>query len=438
MRSFARRRAPVLAAFAALAVLAAPAAAQAPGAAPSDTLPPVSLHLDSAAAVRALAAVPAPELPQGISPLFSLDFDTTGAVDTVYGIFHQLPAAFTDTVVAILRAHARRQAPSPDPPSVDFRVATGPGAAISATRVMIAVPQMTNRSEIGSWLDRVLAGDPEAVGESLTVRLEFRILANGRVEQGSARVLPSTGDEGLNREMVGLAHQLRFRPAEVEGVPVHWSAVLPVTLQSIESGREYRVKKVMSPSNYEVLSALADTAALKRALAALPPLDGPGGTTFRVRLGPGGAVTAVEPVSDALDAARAQALAEAIQPHLRTQPPAPEPREFYLHVEPGPGAWVSRTIGPSSPTLDSSREPLRALKEAFRRHGSPGARTRLLFAVRADGTAAPESIELVGSAPPFLVEAVGEIVGRMRFRPAVIHGAPARAWVLIPLWMERR
>lgn len=441
MRSFRASSAVLLVAsvLLALAAPAAPGVAQKAGATPPDTAPSVSLYLDSAAAVRALAALPAPELPDSIPPLFSLDFDTTGAVDTVYGVFHQLPAAFTDTVVSILRAHARRQAPFPDPSGFYFRVAAGPGASIAVTNVEMWSPELSNRSEVGRLLSRVSAQHREAVGQGATVRLKFRVLAQGTVEQGSVQVLTSTGDDALDRDMVAVAHQIRFRSARVERIPVHVSVVLPMTVQPLEELREYRVVAARDASWGDSLSDLVDAAALERALAALPPLDGRRTALFRVRLDTRGAAKAVEPVFDHLDPARAQALAEAIRPHLKPRP-SPEPRQFYLRVTPGPRARVEhrRDWGDSPPALAAdSRETLGALREAVQRHGRGWGRIQLLFAVRADGTIDLASLEFIGPTPTRpLALALREIVGRMRFRPAVVDDVPARAWVRIPLWIE--
>jgi TonB family protein len=220
----------------ALAVSAAPAAARRTGAAPSHALPTVSLYLDSAAAVRALAALPVPELPEGTSPLFAVNFDATGAVDAAYGLFDQLPAAFADSVAAILRAHARPQAPSDEPVRLHFfRVVTGPDAAISAAREFVVPPELSNRNGVARLLGEVLKRHRAKVGAGARIVVKFRVLADGRVGPGSVRVIASTGDETLDRALVAVAYQCLFRPAEVERVRVNLMVAIPLLVQPPDS-----------------------------------------------------------------------------------------------------------------------------------------------------------------------------------------------------------
>ena len=54
---------------------------------------PLAALLDSAALVRAVSALAAPELPQDVPPLYSVLFDTTGVAKEVKPVFDHLVRA---------------------------------------------------------------------------------------------------------------------------------------------------------------------------------------------------------------------------------------------------------------------------------------------------------------------------------------------------------
>lgn len=241
----------------ALTALAAPAAAQVSGIASPDTLS-VSFYVDSAAAVRALAALPAPEGSRGFT-LFALSFDDAGVADTVLAVTDEHLTGLTAAVTPLLRAHARRQVPSRDPagagaapvrrrrgggeplgeprrlPQRDFargitlRVVTGPDAEIGLARLQW--PELSNGWDFRRLLSAISQSQRKAVGRGASITLRFRVFANGAVDPESVSVFSSTGHPEVDRLTAEVARQIRFRPGVAEGVRVNVWVLLPILLQ---------------------------------------------------------------------------------------------------------------------------------------------------------------------------------------------------------------
>lgn len=417
------------------AALAAPAAAQENAAALAERGQPVSVYLDSAAAVQALAALPVPELPGGIPPLFLLAFDSTGAVDMAEGVYTELPAAFAGPVASILRAHARRQSPSDDPPGVYLRIAAGPGAGISRAEVTETAPEWLNRSFAVDLLEPVLRRREAAVGRDTvrSVSVEARVLADGSVDPASVKLLGSTGDGEIDGSVAAVVHQLRFRPGSVEGIPAPFFVTVPFNVTGGMAGphAEYMREPVQRVPSLVPLSALVDSAALAGVLATLPAVADPERAHFRVRFDTTGALVGVEAIHPGLPEDRARALAEAIRGHVHRQPRSPEPLHLHLRVVPGPGAQVGRSGRITEATLTNQEPVRRRIREAPVRGIAD-----VVFAVTADGALDPSSVEFVGSAPaPELASAARAIVGQMRFRPGFAGRLPARTWLRVFLWL---
>jgi outer membrane biosynthesis protein TonB len=415
------------------AALAAPATAQESGAAPADRQ--VSLYLDSAAAVQALAALSVPELPEGVPPLFWLGFDSTGAVSMAEGVYTQLPAAFAGPVASILRAHARRQSPSDDPPGVYLRIATGPGAGISRAEVTQTAPEWLNRSFAADLIKPVLRRREEAVGRDTvrSVSVAARVLADGSVDPASVKLLGSTGDGEIDGSVAAVVHQLRFRPGSVEGIPAPFFVTVPFSLTGGIAGphAEYMRQPVKMVPGLVPLPVLVDSAALAGALATLPAVADPERAHFRVRFDTTGAVDGVEAIHPGLPEDRALALAEVIGRHVHRQPRSPEPLHLHLRVVPGPGAQVGRSGGTAEATLTNQEAVRRRIREAPVRGVAD-----VVFAVAADGALDPSSVEFVGSAPaPELASVASAIVGQMRFRGGFVGRLPARTWLRVFLWL---
>jgi hypothetical protein len=194
---------------------------------------PIEMLVDSAALARAVSAIPPPQLPAGLRPIFELAFDSTGGIDTVEPLFDAIPPAYAAPVAAALRASARRQPFRGTRRSYLVRVVAGPAPLVDVPEVEQTSP-VPDRRALRRSLERVSAQLPEhresrgvnRVGVIATMR----VLADGSIEPGSLRLAKSTGvgwiDDGV---LEGLA-KASFRPGEADGVPVKTWVTLPIIL----------------------------------------------------------------------------------------------------------------------------------------------------------------------------------------------------------------
>jgi TonB family protein len=196
------------------------------------TPPPLVTFVDSAALVRAVAALPAAELPQGIAPLFWVSYDSNGAVHEVEPIFDKMPTAYAQPVVAAIRAHLKPRTPSKRPLQTHLRVVTGPGARVDRPRLREEQPDLANRGEIARHLSRAMARFAAQRGAMVRsgyqADLKFRVGTDGRADTASVEVVRSTGEPELDREAIAALALMRFRVARIEGVPVRVWVTLPV------------------------------------------------------------------------------------------------------------------------------------------------------------------------------------------------------------------
>jgi hypothetical protein len=201
--------------------------------APCRTVETVSMLVDSAALARAASVIAPPALPPGVLPVFRVSFDTAGAVVGVESLFDSVPADYAASVVAAIRATARRQVPRPYEEWYLLRVAAGPGAMVDLPSIHLR-PAVADQGPYRRVLTEVLqrmefAPDTRSVGTVKGV-LRLRVRADGTIDPASVRIARSTGFAWVDgRLMDGLA-KLRFQPATADGIAVAQDISLPVTL----------------------------------------------------------------------------------------------------------------------------------------------------------------------------------------------------------------
>jgi TonB family protein len=224
-----------IARFALVALPAAPATLSAQGR-DDDREPPLSAVLDSAGLAGDAAALNL-ELPRGVPPLFSIRFDSTGAVQTVRAMFDRIPPAYADPVVAAIRARLKPQPATGSMVYTYVRVTTGPRARVDRPRLHEHQPQLFNRGEVAqllSWAAERHAPRLRTTGlPSYTVQVRFRVLTDGSADAEGADVMRSSGDAGLDQEALAVIARMRFRPATVEGIPVRVWVQVPITFDAM-------------------------------------------------------------------------------------------------------------------------------------------------------------------------------------------------------------
>jgi len=105
---------------------------------------------------------------------------------------------------------------------------------ILSERDLAEPPRMLNRREIAGVLGRLYPYRFRVHGTQGEVVMMFIIGTDGRAELETVQVISTTNPEFVEPTLKGLA-RMRFRPAELDGVPVRVRATLPVTWVITES-----------------------------------------------------------------------------------------------------------------------------------------------------------------------------------------------------------
>ncbi|HEX5725340.1 MAG TPA: energy transducer TonB [Longimicrobiaceae bacterium] len=386
--------------------------------------PPLSALVDSAALVRALGALAVPEPPQGVPPVFTVAFDSTGAVRTVEPLFDEIPSAYAEPVAAAIRAHLRPQPPRAF--SVFLRAVAGPGARVDLPTLEERPPVLVNRGLVAALLSdaiaRYLRGPRLPARTEYRVEVRVRVLASGMPDTASVQIALSSGEAELDAAAARVVSSMRFRSATVEGIPVRTWVQLPIIFRF--------------PLAEAAVSAVLDSAAVVRALADVPAPTLPHGVPplFRIAFADSGRVETVEPVTGEIPADYARRVVEAIRASLKPQGWPERDAEFFLRVVAGPQPVVARpaSVGPEprllnvSEFIDLQAEAARRLAGRFRLD-----RYEVVVKLRVlpDGSVAPESVVVVTSSrEPELDEEAVRIARRMRFAPREVDGVPVPAW----------
>jgi hypothetical protein len=191
--------------------------------------------VDSAALARAVAGLTVPALPQGVRPLFRVDYDSTGAVRDVDPVFREIPAEYAGPVVAALRAHLKPQRASNRLQPSILRVVAGPEPVVDRPAVVVKRPELANTREIDGMKRQVgrrfgiRAREVQIGGRSIripAVRLvRLMVLDDGSVDPESVTIYTtgsSTADAPeLRDELVRIGRAMRFQPAQVDGAPAN-------------------------------------------------------------------------------------------------------------------------------------------------------------------------------------------------------------------------
>lgn len=196
--------------------------AQADSARARETL---SALVDSAALVRAVSALAAPELPQDVPPLYFVLFDTTGAAKEVKPVFdHLVRAEAAAPVTAAIRANLRQRPRMPRSEIIYLRVDAGAHASVARATPRWTMPELTNRSEFTRLLEAALQRQIPRLSAlpqvDYPVMTRFRVTPTGEPEPGSVSIARSSGQAALDSAAAELMMRTRFRAATMEGIPV--------------------------------------------------------------------------------------------------------------------------------------------------------------------------------------------------------------------------
>lgn len=204
--------------------------AQEPGK-PRDPDPTIDQYLDTAAVRRALAARAPFTDARRAARILTVSYDSLGAVAAVTApVAALIPQPSRDSLVAIVRAHARPIAPRPRGWQTHLLLSAGDSAKVEETALASTSAEVANRPGLVRALEYVaqdlVRDDPSLVGRTLAVRLRLVLTSDGAVE--SHTMLISSGDTRIDEAAVRLVRRTPFRAAIIEGEPVGSIVVLPL------------------------------------------------------------------------------------------------------------------------------------------------------------------------------------------------------------------
>ncbi|HEX8359971.1 MAG TPA: energy transducer TonB [Longimicrobium sp.] len=203
---------------------------------PADPDPPlpVAAFIDSAALHQALLGAPLAPPDFRRRPLFSVEYDSTGALKSVEPVSARLiPAEYGRTMAALLRTHVAPRLATPRETFQRVWLQSGPTPKIEVLGNAVAVrPDINNRSvvaaELGLAVQRLLATRPGLAGRRATAQVRIRVSDAGLPE--SSVVERSTGDPAMDRAIIAVARRMRFSPARLDEYPVKVLVTVPITL----------------------------------------------------------------------------------------------------------------------------------------------------------------------------------------------------------------
>ena len=219
---------------AAAAPAAAPATALAPERRPTFANLPVSAFIDSAALHRALLAAPPAPAEFRLKPLYVVVYDSTGGLKDVKTVSERhFPAEYGRQMVELLRANVRPRVAATRPSVNYVWLQSGSSPRIAVEEGLVEVrPRLQNTSavtrELSRASERLQRSNPGLAGRSVTASVSMRVTQEGVPEE--PRLSQSTGNIQIDREIIGVAHSMRFAPASLNGYPVSVLIELPITL----------------------------------------------------------------------------------------------------------------------------------------------------------------------------------------------------------------
>jgi TonB family protein len=203
---------------------------------PADPDPPlpVAAFIDSAALHQALLGAPLAPADFKRRPLFSVEYDSTGALKSVEPApMRLIPAEYGRTMAALLRTHVAPRLATPRETFQRVWLQSGPTPKIEVLGNAVAVrPDINNRGvvarELGFVVQRLLQTRPGLAGRRATAQVRMRVSDAGLPE--SSVLERSTGDSEMDRAIITVARTMRFSPARLDEYPVRVLVTVPITL----------------------------------------------------------------------------------------------------------------------------------------------------------------------------------------------------------------
>ncbi len=193
--------------------------------------PPLGAWLDTTTLRAALTDVRPHGETHRASRLFTVRIDANGVPqDPEESAPGPMPAAWRDTVLALLRS-AQRPIPHRGPAaSVFLLIESGPEARVEETSVDLRRAALANLGVLTRRLEReasdLRANLDSLDGLTLPVRVHLTVSPEGVVEQ--ARITLSSGWDVVDAAALRIVSATRFVPSAIEGIPVRSRVILPL------------------------------------------------------------------------------------------------------------------------------------------------------------------------------------------------------------------
>jgi TonB family protein len=208
---------------------------------PADPDPPLPLSafVDSTGLHQALLNGPLTPPDFKLRPIFSVEYDSAGVLESVEPVSTRLiPAEYGRTMAALLRTHVAPRLATPRESLQRVWLQSGPSPRIQVLGSAVeARPILNNRlvvaRELESVVLRILQTRPGLAGRRFPAEVRMRVTETGLPE--SAALVRSTSDYEIDRALITVARTMRFSPARLDEYPVKVLVVVPIILHFPET-----------------------------------------------------------------------------------------------------------------------------------------------------------------------------------------------------------
>jgi TonB family protein len=196
----------------------------------------LSAIVDSAGLHQALLTAPPVPAELRRKPLFTVDYDSAGALEEVRPISERMaPTEWARAMTVILRAHVRPSYHQGRAGSSHVLwLVSGSEPRITLLNDLVERrPALANTTavtrELSDVSKRLVGMNPIFSGRRYTAQVSVRVTETG--EPLIPVIRRSSQDVRVDREILLVARHMRFVPATVEGYPVRVLVSVPITIQ---------------------------------------------------------------------------------------------------------------------------------------------------------------------------------------------------------------
>jgi hypothetical protein len=150
----------------------------------------------------------------------------------VAALYDEISADYASAVIAAIRANLKPQPRWSAGSEYLIRVVGGPQPLVDSPEVTWRWPVLVNAEEVIEGLAAATARVAPRRGRPPRpeFRIRMRILSTGRVDPGSVLLLDAAQVQPVEEAILRVVREMRFRPAEVDGIRATVWVQFPVTV----------------------------------------------------------------------------------------------------------------------------------------------------------------------------------------------------------------